>query len=356
MLKEIQQQPTIIKNILDKQLSHINLNKYEKNLKLINNICIIASGSSRNAGSIAKYFLENILNIPLQVDYASEFAYKDPIVDNKTLIIALSQSGETADTLKALKIAKEKKALTVALTNNKNSTIHKTVDVALEVMAGEEKSIAATKSFTAQLLNLYILGLCMSKILNTLTDTDYKTIVDQLYQIPEEFDKLIDNLSSYDSFAKKLKKYSHIILLGRGPDAGVADEGALKFKELTYIDANSCPTGEFLHGYLAFLDEKTPVISILPPDKIVCNLALNNTLILKEKRNPPLFIIKPEGSKSFDDDDIVSQNIINLPDCDKYIYPFYATVCLQILAYKTAMLLDKDVINPRSLTKVVAHE
>ncbi len=354
MLKEIQQQPTIIKNILDKQFFHINLDKYEKNLKLINNICIIASGSSRNAGNIAKYFLQSILNIPVHVDYASEFAYKDPVISNKTLIIALSQSGETADTLKALKTAKEKKALTIALTNNKNSTIHKIVDFALEVMAGEEKSIAATKSFTAQLLNLYILGLCMSKILNTLSDSNYKTIIDQLYQISEELEKIIDNFSSYDSFAKKLKKYNHIILLGRGPDAGVAEEGALKLKELTYINANSCPTGEFLHGYLAFLDEKIPVISILSPDKTICNLALNNTLLIKEKRNPPLFIIKPESSRFFDN--IVSQNVINLPDCDKYVYPFYATVCLQILSYKTAIFLDKDVINPRSLTKVIAHE
>ncbi len=354
MLKEIQQQPSIIQNILNKQLPYISLGKYEKNLKLINNIYIIASGSSRNAGNIAKYFLQSILNIQVQVDYASEFAYKDPIINNQTLIIVLSQSGETADTLKALKIAKEKQALTVALTNNKNSTIHKTVDFALEVMAGEEKSIAATKSFTAQLINLYILGLCMSKILDTLTDSDYKSIINQLYQIPQEFDKIIDDFSSYDNFAKKLKKYNHIILLGRGPDTGVADEGALKLKELTYIDANSCPTGEFLHGYLAFLDEKTPVVSILSPDKTVCNLALNNTLLIKDKRNPPLFIIKPESSKSFDD--IISQNVINLPDCDKYIYPFYVTVCLQIVAYKMALLLDKDVINPRSLTKIVTHE
>lgn len=362
MLEDIKEQPNILKTLAEKFFSsensqlHINLN--EEQIKNISKIYIVASGSSKNAGTIAKYFIEKLTRIPTEADFASEFAHRDPVLKPNDVVILISQSGETADTFAALKIAKNMNVHTIAITNNPESKIHKVADSAIEVQAGKEISIAATKSFTAQLMILYGLSLHLAEIRQSCRNI--QQIKQELLDMSGPLNTIIEKYEDKHSIAEKISQYKSLVIVGRNINYGTAQEGALKIKETSYIDANGYPSGEFLHGYVAVVDEEAPLVSIImkDPDNIPnYRLAISNTESIKKKRNPELIIIKSESDKDIEDNLLFKgSKFINMPDCSEEVSPLCVTVYLQILAFNIARALQRDINNPRALTKAVTSE
>ena len=364
MYEEIWQQPEIIKELADRYLpvnspvQGINLEMSSEDIKNLSKVYITASGSSRNVGNIAKYFIETVAKLPVEVDFASEFAHRETILSANDFVIAISQSGKTADTLAALESAKGKGAHTLALTNNPDSVIHNAAESKMTVGAGIEKSIAATKSFTAQLLNLYALALYLGEQRETVTPERIKELKLELHILVHKIEKLLRNDKNIEKIAGKIKESKNLVILGRGTNFAAAQEGALKIKETSYIDANGYPTGEFLHGHMAVLDENTPVVSIIVHNKagdINYNLAVKNTEEIKHKLNPRLIIIKNQKDKHIESE-FKGAGFINIPECDELISPMLTVITLQILAVKMADLLGRDVDHPRGLSKAVTAE
>ncbi len=359
MLKDIKQTPDRLKALLN---SYIQKNKEIINIKLsvnpekLGKIYITASGSSRNAANTAKYVIEKIAGIPVIVDFAGEFANRSVAVNQNDLLIALSQSGETADVFAALKKTKKKGIPTFAITNNPDSGIHKLADSAMFIHAGEEKSIPATKSFTCQLMSLYILGLFLAEQRKFCPEPEINIIKEKLSAIPGKISENIGVFSEKANLiAGKIKDNTGLIILGRGQNSALAEEGALKIQETSYINTFGYPTSEFMHGHLAVLEEGFPVISILTEvfDDFSSNiLAEKNTLEIKKKRNPFLITIARNTRFPEEEADIFIE--INEPAPE--IAPFLTAVFLQFLAYKLAVLLGRDTANPRSLSKTVTNE
>lgn len=364
MIEEIKEQPKVLKELIEKYVldNNINLNfdELDNKIKDIKNIYIVASGSSRNVGIIAAYTFEKYAKIPSSVDFASEFAHKELSLTENDLVLAISQSGETADTLAAIKKAKENGAITFALTNNAESKIHKFADYKMIVGAGEEKSIAATKSLTAQLMNIYFLSLHFGLLKNTIDLDLWKSLTKELIKLPLNLQKIINNVDDINKATEIIKDSKNLVILGRGVNFGSACEAALKIKETCYIDANGYPTGEFLHGYVAVLDETIPVISIIHKAKSNVSrfkLAVGNTETIKNKRNPPMIIFTNVSKEEFAKIDALKDSlIICIPDCHEEFSAFYYIVMFQLIAYKTALLLGREISKPRGLTKAVTQE
>lgn len=366
MLSEIKEQPKIIKELVEKYLpldlpvQNVCLNLTKEEIGNISKIYIVASGSSRNVGSISKYIIEYVAKIPVEVDYSSEFAHKNPFLTNENLVIAISQSGETADTFCALKVAREKGAHTLALTNNPESRISHLAESHMQVGAGKEKSIAATKSVTAQLINLYALAVYFGEQKGILSKKEINNLKQELHLAEDKLEKIFENVKVIDKIAEKIKNSKSIVLLGRSLNFAVAKEGALKIKETSYIDANGYPTGEFLHGHMAVVDKDIPVISIIVPNKKNppnYKLALSNTEEIKQKRSPHLIIIKSQADKEIEKNPVFKNtDFINIPETCEEVSPLFVVIVLQLLALKIAQGLGRDVDNPRSLTKAIVSE
>lgn len=365
MLQDINDEPKILNKLAEiylpegKPVQNINI---AAEALTISKIFLVASGSSRNAANITRYFIEAVSKIPVSVEYASEFAEKNPILSANDLVIFVSQSGETSDVLAALKIAKSKGAHTFAITNNETSTIHITADSAMFIHAGKEISIPATKSFVAQLLCLYITGIYLAEKRNTLTSGNIEFYKKQIYEMPVKIEKLIASTEKIDKIAEKLHKSKSLIILGRGENFGLAEECALKIKETCYINTGSYPTGEFLHGHLAMLDETSPVISIITKYNDIeldsnYALAINNTIQLIKKRDAKVFIVKDESDNHINSLFAeYNSEYIPIAEFDEQFSPVYTAVVLHLLAYTMAELLGHDVNNPRSLSKTVSNE
>lgn len=361
MLSDIKDEPKIIKKLVK---VYIPAGKAVQNVKInlekISKIYIIASGSSRNAGNITKYFIELITQIPVTVEHASEFATRNPVLFPDDLVIFVSQSGETSDVFSALQAAKLKGAYTFAITNNETSAIHKTADSAMFIHAGKEISIPATKSFTAQLICLYITGIYLAERNKTISAEQINFYKQKIYQMPEMIEKLISNTEEINEIAKKLYDKKSLIILGKGENFGLAEESALKIKETCYINTGSYPTGEFLHGHLAMLDENCPVISIITKcetNETNFNIAIGNTISLIKKRNAQVFIVKG-AADLYTISKFAEYNVeyLNISEFDKEFSTVYSAVVLHLLANKMAELLGHDVNNPRSLSKTVSAE
>lgn len=365
MIQDILEQSTVIKELCAKYfegengISNLDFGLKQEEINF-SKIYITASGSSRNVGGIARYFTEKLLDIPVFVEYASEFAHKKPALKENDLVIAISQSGETADTYSALKYASDRGCYTLALTNNNDSKIHNLSRFKMEVGAGKETSVAATKSFTAQLFNLYVLALYLAKVKGVLSDENLAKYRRELIEIPSKLEELFEKMDDLKSVAEKMKDSKSIVIIGRGLNSGSAREGALKIKETCYIDANGYPSGEFLHGYLALLDASIPLISITAKDANNLenyNLSVKNTEELMRKRCPPLILLKSFSDKEIEDRALFKDaSFINIPDCSEEISAFYSVVIFQIISFKMASLLGYDVNSPRGLCKSVTQE
>lgn len=358
MLKEIHEQPDVIRNILVGKLhapdENIILNEVKvtkETLKTLNRIQIIACGTSLHAAMIGKYLIENFCGIPVDVEASSEYIYRRNVTNKNTLVIGVSQSGETADTLTAIKQAKAKGSHILIITNRPDSAMAREADSLIPVNAGIEVSVAATKSYTAQLMAFYLLALYMAEVKNSLSSSELTSLKSELMVLPQKIEQILAHTEDIQRCAKIYSSTKDFIFVARGINFPTALEGALKLKEISYINATGYPAGELKHGPIAMLDETMPVLSILM-NGCVYEKLLSNSEEAKA-RNARMIALTNSKDEKLED---LFENIIRMPDVQEFFSPLVAIVPLQLLAYYIAEFLGKDVDQPRNLAKSVTVE
>jgi len=361
MLKEIADQPQAIADTLLGRLSErgeIVLDEVrltDQDLRDVDKIFIVACGTAYNAGMVAKYAIEHWVRIPCEVELASEFRYRDPILDRSTLVIAISQSGETMDTLMALRHAKEQKARVLAICNTNGSTIPRESDAVLYTHGGPEIAVASTKAFLTQLVACYLIGLHLAQIRGVMYADEVAAVVEKLQATPDSLRRLLGSMEDVRTLARDLKTASTVLFIGRHVGYPVALEGALKLKELAYMHAEGFAAGELKHGPIALIDEGTPVVCVVPSpagrgvmrDKVISNIQEVRA------RGARTIVIAEEG-----DDDVAAfaDHLIPVPATPTLLAPLMTTVPLQILACEIASARGHDVDQPRNLAKSVTVE
>lgn len=359
MLKEIHEQPDVIRNVLNGKLydieSPIILDEVKletEKIKKLKKIQIIACGTSLHVAMAAKYIIEEFTGISVEVEASSEYIYRKTTTDSSTLVIGVSQSGETADTITAIKQAKEKNAHVLIVTNRPDSNMARLADSLVPVNAGIEVSVAATKSYIAQLISFYLIAIYFAEVKNTLPESYIMNLKHELIQIPTKLEEILSNTLPVQECAKKFSSFKNFIFIARGINLATAYEGALKLKEISYINATGYPAGELKHGPIAMLDESMPVLSILMPGGITFEKVLSNSEEAKA-RNAKLIALTSA-------DEINEGNlfdcVIKVPKVSEVLSPIVACVPLQLLAYYIAEFLGKDVDQPRNLAKSVTVE
>lgn len=349
MEKEIFQQVDLLKRL---SVSNHNEKYSSLNFKTLNKVTIIACGSSYYAASVAKSWFEKYANILVEIDIASEYRYRSPIIIDNELTIFVSQSGETADTLAALRYAKSKKSQTLALVNVANSTIAREAKFVFEIYAGPEIGVASTKAFTCQLAVFYNLAIEAAKQRAFIARDELKQLEVNFIQLPYIMEKVLQRYSEMKMMAKKLSEYSNILFIGRGELTPIAQEGALKLKEISYIHAEAYAAGELKHGPIALLDKQMPVVVLAPKNSLTDKLLSNIQEV--QARNAPIFIIGDSSIRKY----INSQEdeFFELPEIPESILPMISVVPMQLLALYTAQILGKDIDQPRNLAKSVTVE
>lgn len=357
MLKEINEQPDILRKVISRHMPDINrpveLDNASLNLDLekIRNISIIACGTSLHAAMFAKYQWEEWLQIPVQIEAASEYIYRANTTDEHTLIIGISQSGETADTITAIRQAQSKKAQILILTNREDSSITRYTDSIVPLDAGIEVSVAATKSYTAQLAALYWLGLYLAEQKSALPADKLLSLKQDLLQLPAQMEEILSNTHQFKDLASSLKGYKNFIYMARGINVTCALEGALKLKEISYVNANGYAAGELKHGPIALVDENMPVIAILGPGVTFAKMISNCEEV--KARNGRLTLVLPENENAAPE---LFAERINVPQTNESAFPILANIPLQLLAYYVADSMGLDVDQPRNLAKSVTVE
>ena len=359
MLKEIYEQPNVIKDTYRGRLHAnsgiIQMAGVEDNLEKFLNadrILIIACGTSWHAGLVAEYVIEEFARIPVEVEYASEFRYRNPIITNKDVVIAISQSGETADTLAAIKLAKEKGAFVFGVCNVVGSSISRETHAGAYTHAGPEIGVASTKAFTTQITVLTMIALRLAKAKGTMSNSDFHRYLQELEVIPE---KVAEALKSTNDIAKEIasiyKDAPNCLYLGRGYNFPVALEGALKLKEISYIHAEGYPAAEMKHGPIALIDEKMPVVVIAPKqghyDKVVSNIQEIKS------RSGKIIAVVTKGDTQVKE---LADHVIEIPETSDALSPLLTTIPLQLLSYHIAVMRGCNVDQPRNLAKSVTVE
>lgn len=353
MLKEIFEQPLSLRNAIKGRLNgKIRLKELSfKELKKFNRLCIVACGTSWHASLLGKYFIESLARIPVEVDFASEFRYRKTLVDSKTLLIAVSQSGETADTLAALREAKNKKARVLSLVNVPESSIARDSDYVLYLNAGPEIGVASTKAFTSQLSLLLLLALYLAQERKTISREKLSEIIRELKILPAKADKLLESAEKINSIAKKYFKAKNFLFLGRTLNYPIALEGALKLKEISYIHAEGYPAAEMKHGPIALIDKRTPSVIIAVKDEQY-NKTVSNIEEVKARKGRVIAITTEQNTelkKKVDD-------VIFVPKTIDLLYPFLTVIVMQLFAYFVALRLKRNIDKPRNLAKSVTVE
>ena len=359
MLKEIHEQSDVVRNVLSgKLLSHddkIQLNEFKltpEKIKKIQRVQIVACGTSLHAGMVGKYIIEKYAGIPTDVEPSSEYIYRETIADENTLVIGISQSGETADTITAIKQVKEKNSHIIIITNRADSTMARLADSLLPVSAGIEVSVAATKSYMAQLISLYMLAIYLMEQKGiTKYNDEITNLKQELIELPNKIEALLENTDDVKALAKKYSSYKDFIFIARGINFPSALEGALKLKEISYINATGYGAGELKHGPIAMLDENMPVLAILNRG-IVYDKVLSNC---EEARARQAKLIGVADYIAEKDKDLFDDLII-IPSVSDTLSPALNIIILQLLAYYIAEYLGKDVDQPRNLAKSVTVE
>ena len=356
MEKEIYEQPTAILNTLDGRiggedvLENIFGEGSNELLSKVERIQIVAAGTSLHSGRVAANWFSAIANLPTQIDYASEYRYKNPYVDKNTLLLTISQSGETADTLGALRYAKERDYLgSLTICNVPTSSLARESDFVLLTNAGPEIGVASTKAFTTQLTALMLLTLSLAKARN-LNPRLRGRVVGALRALPEKITKSLELKPKIIKIAKEIAKKDNALFLGRGIFYPIAKEGSLKLKEISYIHAEAYPAGELKHGPLALIDKNMPVIALAPENELAEKLISNLEEV--KARGGKLFVVGNAAGNM----KLKPKNLINLPECDFLLTPILYTVPLQILSYEVALLRGTDIDQPRNLAKSVTVE
>lgn len=358
MLKEIFEQPECLENCMRGRVN-VDANKvmlsavidYKKQLLNAKRIIIVACGTSWHAGLIGKQIIESFCRIPVEVEYASEFRYRNPVINSDDVIIAVSQSGETADTLAAVKLAKENGAFVFGICNAIGSSIPRATNTGSYIHVGPEIGVASTKAFTGQVTVLVMLALALAKEKGTITDELYTSVVKELSGIPEKIKKMLE-LNDRISELSRTFTYAHNFLyLGRGYNYPVALEGALKLKEISYIHAEGYPAAEMKHGPIALIDSDMPVVVVAPHDEMYKKV-LSNIQEIKARRGKIIALV----SKGDDTISKIADEVIEMPETLECLEPLIASIPLQLLAYHVAVCKGKDVDQPRNLAKSVTVE
>lgn len=357
MLKEIYEQSKVIQNTLNGRISaeHVLEESFGVKAKAIfdqiTSVQIVACGTSHHAGLITKYWLENIAGIPCHVDIASDYRYRRIIVQPGTLFVTISQSGETADTLAALRYANELSYVaSMAICNVATSSLVRESDFSLLTMAGREIGVASTKAFTTQLVALLLMTLVLGRR-HGLTEEKESKYVNDLHKLPALVNDVLKQDKAIQQLSIQFADKHHALFLGRGPQYPVAKEGALKLKEISYIHAEAYPAGELKHGPLALVDDRMPVVAVAPNDELLGKLKGN--LAEVSARGGKLFVIADE-SAGFEDEE--EYQLIKLPPVPEVLAPILYTIPLQLLSYHVAILKGTDVDHPRNLAKSVTVE
>jgi len=358
MLKEINEQP---KSIHDSMRGRLNLNKntimlggikdYEQKLLNAKRIIIVACGTSWHAGLVGEYLFEDLARIPTEVEYASEFRYRNPIITEEDVVIAISQSGETADTLAALELAKAKGATILGICNVVGSSISRITDAGTYTHAGPEIGVASTKAFTAQLTVLTLMALRLAHQKGSLTEVRYRTLLTELEQIPTKVEQALELEEQLKFIAGEFKDVSHFLYLGRGYNFPVALEGALKLKEISYIHAEGYPAAEMKHGPIALIDEKMPVV-VMANNESAYEKIVSNIQEVKA-RGGRIIAITTEKDTIIEE---LAEFVIKVPETAEPLSPILSTIPLQLLAYHIALMRGCDVDQPRNLAKSVTVE
>lgn len=354
MLKEIHEQPTAIRETIGSKLSENSpiefdeLNFDKSYLSKLNKIYIVACGTAMHAGLAGKNAIEKLCKIPTEVDIASEFRYRDPIIDNKTLCIFISQSGETADTIAALKLSKEKGAKTLAVTNVIGSSITREADYSIYTHAGPEIAVASTKAYTSQVVMLNVLALYFAEILETI-DVKLNDLKKDILELPRKIEEALKCCENIKDFAKEVYQEHDVFFLGRGIDETVAKEGSLKLKEISYIHSESYAAGELKHGPIALIESGITVISIMTDSKLVEKTVSNIQEVITRGAKTLVITNQNVDQKMFD-------KTICIPETNPFISPILSVVPLQLFAYYIAKEKGLDVDKPRNLAKSVTVE
>lgn len=358
MLKEIHEQPDVIRNILIGKLhtsdSPIVLDEVKltkEHLRKLNRIQVIACGTSLHAAMVGKYIIESFCGIPVDVEASSEYIYRKTVTDEHTLVIGVSQSGETADTLTAIKQAKSKGSHVLIITNRPDSTMAREADSLIPVSAGIEVSVAATKSYIAQLTSFYLLALYMAEIKESMPTKELNNIKAEMLVLPQKIEQILAHKEGIQACARKYANTRDFIYIARGINYPTALEGALKLKEISYINATGYPAGELKHGPIAMLDETMPVLSILMQGSVFEKLLSNSEEA--KARNARMVALTNSSDPKLDD---LFDCIIKVPEVHEFLSPIIATIPLQLIAYYIAEFLGKDVDQPRNLAKSVTVE
>jgi glucosamine--fructose-6-phosphate aminotransferase (isomerizing) len=357
MLKEIFEQPQSIQNAYRGRLLSGSgtarlggLNMEPHALRLIDRIILIGCGTSWHSAMIGEYMLEEFGGIPVEVEYASEFRYRSPIIHPGTVVYVISQSGETADTLAAMREAKRKGATCLGICNVVGSTIARESDGGVYIHAGPEIGVASTKAFTSQIMVLSLITILLSRMRNMSVDKG-EELINALNTVPEQVKKVLALNDDIKVIAEKYHHKNNFLYLGRGVNFPVALEGALKLKEISYIHAEGYPAAEMKHGPIALIDENMPVVVIAPQDSVYSKITSNLQEI--KARKGRIIAVATEGDERIRD---LADEVIYLPRVHEFILPIVATIPLQLLAYHMAVLRGCDIDQPRNLAKSVTVE
>lgn len=357
MLKEIHEQPTAIKDTLLRRLDEngkiklddIKLTK--EDLEKISKVYIVACGTAYNAGLVGRYAIEKFAQIPVEPDIASEFRYREPFIDQNTLLIVISQSGETLDTLAAIREAKRKGARILSVTNVVGSSVARESDDVFYTWAGPEIAVASTKAYTTQMTALYMIALDLALTKGTITEEFYFDMIEKMKELPAKVEKILENYEDIKQVAKEIKDNHSAFYLGRGLDYQTAMEGALKLKEISYIHTEAFAAGELKHGTIALIEEGTPVIAIASQERLYEKM-LSNIQEVKA-RGAYVIAIANENRKEIE---AQADRVIYVPEVDDILAPVLTAVPTQLIAYYTSLIKGNDVDKPRNLAKSVTVE
>ena len=358
MLKEIFEQPQSIKDTfrgrLNSVLTPVKISSIERSFEKFRSaerIIFISCGTSWHASLLGEYFFEELLRIPVEVEYASEFRYRNPVIKKNDIVIPISQSGETADTLAAVKMAKKKGAFLYGICNVVGSTIARETDTGVYTHAGSEIGVASTKAFSCQISLLLLMALDIGKRMNTIDENRYSRVIKELSNLPKTIEKVLLSSKKIEIIAENFLKAKNFLYLGRGYHFPIALEGALKLKEISYIHAEGYPAAEMKHGPIALIDKNMPVV-VIATKKGNYQKVVSNIMEIKARKGQIIAIVS-KGDKEIES---IADHFIEIPECDELIAPILANIPLQLLAYYIANKKGCNVDQPRNLAKSVTVE
>jgi glutamine---fructose-6-phosphate transaminase (isomerizing) len=357
MLKEIHEQPKAIKDtmtsriMMGEEIKLDNITISENEIKDIDKIYIVACGTAYHAGVVGKYVIEKLAKIPVEVDVASEFRYRDPMISDKTLMIVISQSGETADTLAALRLAKKNGARVIAITNVMGSTVSREADDIFYTWAGPEIAVASTKAYVTQLIAVETIALYLAELKGTLSNEEVEVIKAEMLKLPEKVEEVLKHKEVIQKFASENYMHKDMFFLGRGIDYAVAMEGSLKLKEISYIHSEAYPAGELKHGPIALIEKGTVVIALATQEKVFDKMVSNIKEVVT--RGGKILAFAPDGHTEIEKS---VHSALYIPETLDILYPVISIIPLQLLSYYMATAKGCDVDKPRNLAKSVTVE